>query len=491
MEKQSIGRRMLKFFKRRWLNFLDNKEKNKDRIIQRSVKALDVVLVVIPFAVAWFTYYHLNIYSDAFFLRGHVFVIVLYTFVYYLLAHLYKGFALHINRISDLIFSQALAAGINNFVAFMWLWLLIRYMPNVPVLILVYLAQLVLIFLWCLLAHIWYFKTFAAKKTVVIWDELKGIEDLVHEYGMENHFDIYKVLNVNECIETGIDETLEGAQVVFLCSLHSHERNQIIKRCVDLGVTSIVLPRIGDVIMTGAERIHLFHLPMMQVGRYNPVPEYLVAKRIIDFVLSTLLLIILSPLMLITALIIKLSDGGSVFYKQIRLTKDGKLFYILKFRSMRMDAEKDGVARLSSGEEDPRITPFGRFIRKCRIDEIPQLINIFKGDMSFVGPRPERPEIAKQYEKELPEFNLRLQVKCGLTGYAQVYGKYNTTPYDKLLLDLMYIAHPSLSEDFKILFSTVRILFSRESTEGVDATQVTAQTFKRESCDEEESDKEK
>ena len=210
-----------------------------------------------------------------------------------------------------------------------------------------------------------------------------------------------------------------------------------------------------------------------------------------SFVFSTLLLIILSPLMLITALIIKLSDGGSVFYKQIRLTKDGRLFYILKFRSMRMDAEKDGVARLSSGEEDPRITPFGRFIRKCRIDEIPQLINIFKGDMSFVGPRPERPEIAKQYEKELPEFNLRLQVKCGLTGYAQVYGKYNTTPYDKLLLDLMYIAHPSLSEDFKILFSTVRILFSRESTEGVDATQVTAQTFKRESCDEEESDKNK
>ena len=134
---------------------------------------------------------------------------------------------------------------------------------------------------------------------------------------------------------------------------------------------------------------------------------------------------------------------------------------------MRVDAEKDGVARLSTGENDPRITPIGRFIRKCRIDEFPQLINIIKGDMSIVGPRPERPEIAEQYEKEIPEFHLRLQAKAGLTGYAQVYGKYNTTPYDKLLMDLMYIAKPSFAEDLKIIFATIKILFLPESTEGI------------------------
>lgn len=139
-----------------------------------------------------------------------------------------------------------------------------------------------------------------------------------------------------------------------------------------------------------------------------------------------------------------------------------------------MDAEKDGVARLSTGDKDDRITPVGHFIRKCRLDELPQLINILRGDMSIVGPRPERPEIAAQYEEELPEFALRLQAKAGLTGYAQVYGKYNTTPYDKLQMDLMYIANPSLVEDIKIMFATVKILFESESTEGVEQGHTTA-----------------
>ena len=164
-----------------------------------------------------------------------------------------------------------------------------------------------------------------------------------------------------------------------------------------------------------------------------------------------------------------------MFYKQTRFTKDGKLFDVLKFRSMRVDAEKDGVARLSTGDQDDRITPVGRFIRKVRIDELPQLLNILKGDMTICGPRPERPEIAAQYEKELPEFRLRLQAKAGLTGYAQVYGKYNTTPYDKLVMDLMYIAHPSFLQDLQIMIATVKILFMKESTEGVSEDRMTAQ----------------
>ena len=141
---------------------------------------------------------------------------------------------------------------------------------------------------------------------------------------------------------------------------------------------------------------------------------------------------------------------------------------------MRVDAEKDGVARLSSGEKDDRITPVGRIVRKCRLDELPQLFNILKGDMSIVGPRPERPEIAEQYYKHMPVFQLRLQVKAGLTGYAQVYGKYNTSPYDKLLMDLIYISKPSLEEDFKIIFATIKVLFSKESTEGINDNAVTA-----------------
>ena len=223
-----------------------------------------------------------------------------------------------------------------------------------------------------------------------------------------------------------------------------------------------------------AQQVHLFHLPMLRVGRYEPTPEYLFFKRLIDLMMAGVATIALSPIMVITAIAIKAYDKGPVFYKQTRLTKDGKEFGVLKFRSMKVNAEKDGVARLSSGENDPRITPVGRIIRKCRIDELPQLLNILKGDMTIVGPRPERPSIAADYEKVMPEFHLRLQAKAGLTGYAQVYGKYNTTPYDKLLMDLMYISHPSLLEDLMIMFATVKILFMPESTEGVEEGQVNA-----------------
>ena len=225
--------------------------------------------------------------------------------------------------------------------------------------------------------------------------------------------------------------------------------------------------------MSGAHRMHMFHLPVLRLERYNPPQEYLIIKRLFDIVASLLALIILFPLMFIFALLI-MKDGGPAFYRQCRLTKDGKQFYVLKFRSMRVDAEKDGIARLSTGENDDRITPIGKVIRRFRIDELPQLINILKGDMSIVGPRPERPEIAKQYEETLPEFRLRLQAKCGLTGYAQVYGKYNTTPYDKLQMDLMYISNPSLAQDLSIIFATIKILFMPESTDGIEEGQTTA-----------------
>jgi len=243
---------------------------------------------------------------------------------------------------------------------------------------------------------------------------------------------------------------------------------------VERDICAYVLPRIGDIIMSGAKPMHLFHLPILQVRRRHMDFFGAFIKRLFDIVSSALVLIVVSPIMLVTAIAIKATDGGPVFYKQRRLTQDGREFDVLKFRSMRVDAEKDGVARLSTGDKDDRITPVGHIIRKVRIDELPQLLNILGGSMSVVGPRPERPEIAAQYEEELPEFRLRLQVKAGLTGYAQVYGKYNTTPYDKLQMDLMYIANPSFIQDLRIIFATIKILFMPESTDGVAEGQMTA-----------------
>ena len=177
--------------------------------------------------------------------------------------------------------------------------------------------------------------------------------------------------------------------------------------------------------MSSAKQMHMFHLPILRVHRYAPRIEYLFVKRLIDILASGIGLIVVLPIMLITAIAIKAYDKGPVFYKQVRLTKDHKEFEIYKFRSMIMNAETD-QARLAS-QNDDRITPVGKVIRALRIDELPQLINILKGDMTIVGPRPERPEIEKLYLEELPEFGLRLKVKAGLTGYAQVFGKYNTT----------------------------------------------------------------
>ena len=234
-----------------------------------------------------------------------------------------------------------------------------------------------------------------------------------------------------------------------------------------------MMPKVSDVLVKGSDQLHLFDTPILLTREYSLKIEQRLIKRLIDLFCSIVLLIIASPFMLTTAIIIKLYDGGPVLYKQIRCTRDAREFYILKFRSMRVDAEKDGVARLAS-RNDSRITPIGKFIRAVRIDELPQLFNILKGDMSFVGPRPERPEIIAQYTEEMPEFTFRMKVKAGLAGYAQVYGKYNTTPYDKLKLDLTYIENYSVWLDLKLMLLTIKILFKPESTEGIDDNQTTA-----------------
>ena len=171
--------------------------------------------------------------------------------------------------------------------------------------------------------------------------------------------------------------------------------------------------------------------------------------------------------MITVAIAIKLEDRGPVFYRQERVTKDGRLFSILKFRSMIVDAEKDGQS-IPAAEDDPRITKVGKVIRAMRVDELPQILNILRGDMSIVGPRPERTEHVEKYSKEIPEFEYRLKVKGGLTGYAQIYGKYNTNAYDKLRMDLMYIENYSILLDIKLILMTVQTMFKKESTEGFD-----------------------
>lgn len=440
----------------------------------RVAKALDAAMITVPFVLCWYLYYADRV-DQPFYAKGNWLVIALFCILYIAFGRVYDAFQISTSRISEIIYSQTLAFLVSDGIMYIMIWLLSKHLPNVLPGCAAIAGQLVLASIWAFLAHRWYFAVFPPRITGIVYDMRKEMTDLIDSYGLGVKFDVRMTARVDECI--GNLSMLDGMQTVFLSGVHSHERNVIIKYCVANDIDVFVVPRIGDVLMSSANHMHMFHLPMLYLRRYNVQPEYLFMKRVLDIVLSGILLVLLSPLMLVVALAIKKADGGPVLYKQVRLTKDGKLFEILKFRSMRVDAEKDGVARLSTGDKDDRVTPVGRVIRACRLDELPQLINILAGDMTIVGPRAERPEIAARYEEKLPEFALRLQGKAGLTGYAQVYGKYNTTPYDKLQMDLMYLAHPSLMEDFKIMFATVKILFMPESTEGVREGQSTAQEF--------------
>lgn len=438
--------------------------KFEHRLLLRIVKVLDAAMVTLPFALCWMLYYADRV-DAPFYAKGNWLVIALYFILYIIFGRVYDAFLISINRISEIIYSQALAFLVSDGIMYIVIWLLSKHLPNVIPGLMAIVGQLVLASLWALAAHKWYFATFPARVTAIVYDMRKGMTDLIESYGLDAKYDVKMTAHVDTCIADL--SILSDMQTVFLSGIHSHERNIIIKYCVAHDIDVFVIPRVGDVLMSAARPMHMFHLPMLHLGRYSVQPEYLFFKRLVDVLISGVMLIVLSPIMLIVAACIKATDGGPVFYKQVRLTKDGKPFKILKFRSMRVDAEKDGVARLSTGSKDDRVTPVGRVIRACRLDELPQLLNILAGDMTLVGPRAERPEIAAKYEEELPEFALRLQSKAGLTGYAQIYGKYNTTPYDKLQMDLMYIAHPSIIEDFKIIFATVKILFMPESTEGV------------------------
>ena len=395
-----------------------------------------------------------------------------YFILFDLLGRIYDVYAVGTYRVSRLLYSQILTLFLSVGCAYFVLCVAFLSFINPVPIILLFVLQSVWSIIWTLIANRIYFKMIPPHKTLVIYDNDAELYKLDEIKNSKMKFELVKYVKISENTAS-ISGELLGMDVVFIVGVESEIRNLLAKECIAKNIQCYIMPRVGDVIIAGADRIHNFSVPFMMIQHAAPNIEYLFIKRTFDIIVSLIGIILLSPFMLITALAIKIYDGGPVLYKQVRLTKNYKKFNVLKFRSMRTDAEKDGVARLSSANDD-RITPVGKLIRKIRFDELPQLFNILRGDMTIVGPRPERPEIAEQYEKEIPSFGLRLQVKAGLTGYAQVYGKYNTEPYDKLKMDLMYINKMSVSEDIKLMFATVKILFLPESTEGVAEGQTTA-----------------
>ena len=427
-------------------------------------KFINTLLVTIPFAVCWFLYYEpytLTTESK----QVSILVIASHFVVFYWLCHQMDGFRPSTAMLDEMVFNQLISVTMANLVSLIEIWMLSIHFPRLLPGLVSFLVQCAIIPIICKYNFYAYYYLHKPRKTLVIKGVRKGVETLINENELQGRFNIQAVMDIKDVLQD-LDGVLKDKEVIFLFGIHSHERNIILKECTYRNIQLYIIPSVGDLVMSATEEMHLLHLPILRSKRYNPTIKYRVVKRLFDILFSLLALIVLSPLFLITLIAVK-SDGGPAFYKQTRLTTDGRKFEIIKFRSMCVDAEKLSGAVLSAGENDPRITKVGKVIRAFRIDEMPQLINILRGDMTIVGPRPERPEIAAEYEKLLPEFSLRLQAKAGLTGYAQVYGKYNSSPYDKLLMDLIYIAHPSLVQDLKIILKTIKILFDKESTEGV------------------------
>ena len=445
--------------------------KKHRELIAWMLKILNVVLMAMPLYYINVFFYRPADVAEA--VREQTGMLILFCILYLVYGHVYEGFEVSIGKITEMVSSQFLAILISDGLIYIVIALLKRSIPAVMPMIICVVLQTYLATVWAFISTRFYFAYFEPHKTLVVHDQKRKVEELISDYGFERKFDVQAVASAAYFLKHQKDEFAD-IDTVFLSGVSSQTKNDIIKYCAINNITVYLIPYIGDVIVSGGDAVHMFHLPVLRMGQFHFSPMYYVAKRAFDILASASMLILVSPILLVTAIAIKATDGGPVFYKQVRLTRGGKEFKILKFRSMRVDAEKDGVARLSTGENDDRITPVGHVIRKFRIDELPQLFNILGGSMTVVGPRPERPEIATDYKKTIPEFDLRLQVKAGLTGYAQVYGKYNTTPYDKLQMDLMYISSCNFFEDLRIIFATIKILFEPESTEGVAVGQTTA-----------------
>lgn len=451
------------------------------RLILLILSGICLVMETLIFYYFWKSNFSPSITAatgTVYYYRADLLQVGFYFAMLFFFSNMYGGLKIGYLKNVEVIFSQSFATLGVTILLYAQLSLLAKqfFVPHCFVYML--LLDFLVIVLWNNIAYWIYKSIFPPRKMLLVHGD-RPIDNIQKKFdSRKDKYKIEKYVHINQGVEKIKEMIRQGVsdgefQAVVIWDISTSVRNQIFKYCYANSIRVYMMPKITDVLTIGMEELHLFDTPILMTREYRLTLEQRFLKRTYDLIFSLLLLILASPIMLITAIVIKCYDKGPVLYKQVRCTEGQREFYIMKFRSMRIDAEKDGVARLASKNDD-RITPIGKFIRKVRIDELPQLINILKGDMSFIGPRPERPEIIAKYMEVMPEFAYRMQVKAGLAGYAQVYGKYNTTPYDKLKLDLTYIEHYSFWLDIQLSLLTLKILFWPDSTEGVDNDQITA-----------------
>ena len=431
-------------------------------LIRKLEGIIEVLLLTMLYFYIWKNEYSV-MYVRTFYGRGRILLMGIYFIIMYVIMRLTEGLRFGNLKIFDIVVSQWISVLVTNFITFWQICLILNVMSDPRPMLRLTLYDLIITvalpFFFTWLYHL----TYVPRNMVLIYGKRAALNLRFKILERPDKYAITTTISSSEPIES-IKEQIMRHDAVIINDVPAEIRNDILKFCYEHDVRTYIVPKISDVIIGGASNINLFDTPLLLVRGTGLSIGQKFIKRTLDIILSAIALGVLSPVFMIVAILIKADDGGRILFRQKRVTRDGKLFTIYKFRSMREDAEKDGAQ--FTIDDHPRITKVGRGLRRSRLDELPQLINILKGDMSIVGPRPERIENYEMYESEIPEFKYRTKVKAGLTGYAQVYGKYNTTAYDKLRLDLMYIENYSIILDIKLVLMTFRTLFQKESTEG-------------------------
>ena len=441
-----------------------NRKEQYKRILKFGSAAVILLIEVGLYWLLWQLYLN-NIIEERFWRRGIWLLSALYGVLLVFFLQTYGGLKIGYLKRGNIIYSHILSLFIVNTIGYFILALIDKKFHSPVSFILLTVVDGIIVFIWVFLFQWIYGVLFPPRRLLVVYG-VRPVFSIMEKIGARD--DKY-VIGGSISIDEGIDKIMAKAKEfegIVVGDVPSHDRNLILKKCYDSSIRVYMIPKISDILVRSSTNLNLFDTPILLSKNEGLQIDQMAVKRFIDIVVSLIGIMLTSPLFVMFGAAIHLADRGPIFYTQTRLTIDGKLFKIYKFRTMRVDAEKDGVARLA-GEGDNRITDVGKILRATRLDELPQLFNIIKGEMSLVGPRPERPEIAAEYMEDLPEFAMRLKMKAGLTGYAQVHGKYNTTPYDKLKLDLHYIRNYSLWMDLILIVLTPKVLFMKESTEGV------------------------
>ena len=454
--------------KNTWWDRMKNMKKREQyqNIIRFGFCFVLLAALTVSWGYVWFGYYS-NLIPIPFYFRGNLVVIAVYGFLQLFFSSFYGGYKIGFNKRGDVIYSGILALIFCNILTYVQTSLLVAWFASVYPLIFLTLIQAVFIIFWAIITDGLMLGIFPVQKMLMIYGGNALADNLQQKIlSYPKKYAIEHTININEGLNNALKEA-RNFEAVILCDIASNLRNDLIKFCFKHGIKTYTTPKIPDILLRGASEINLFDTPLLLNDNKGITLEQRFLKRVIDILLSFIGIILTLPFMFFIYIIVKLYDRGPSLYKQTRLTYGGREFVLYKFRSMIPNAEKKSGAMLAM-QSDKRITPIGKILRMLRLDELPQLFNILKGDMSLVGPRPERPEIVKRYQQDIPEFEYRLKVKAGLTGLAQIKGRYNTTAYDKLKLDLTYITNFSLLQDIKIMLATVKILFVKESSQGVE-----------------------